>query len=211
MRRLAAAALLILPLALASACATTRYDAEPALREAAHREALALLARARVWDDPALSDYLARLGTRLTGATLRFHVLRDPSLGLFSLPDGQVFVHTGLLAATESEAQLAALLGHELAHVLGRDALAAGPPAPVKTRLDAGAAASPTAAAIFALGLSLTARAALAGYGDEREDTADVAGLAGLVRAGWDPKEAPVIYLRLAAQAPEGEIGRAHV
>ncbi len=203
MTRLAAAALLAVTL-LASACATTRYAADPALREAAHREAAALLQHVRVWDDPALADYLAGLGRRLSGATLRFHVLRDPSLALFSLPDGQVFVHTGLLAATENEAQLAALLGHEIAHVLNRDALEAGEPRRVRPRLDAGAATSPTAAAIFSLGLPLTARAALRGYGGRREDAADVVGLASLVRGGWDPKEASAIYLRLAAQAPEG-------
>jgi predicted Zn-dependent protease len=187
-----------------SACATTRPLDAPALRALAERETTALLQRTTAYDDPALTAYLAEIGERLYGATLSFHVLRDPTLGLFALPDGQVFVHTGLLAAAENEAQLAALLGHEIAHVLLRDAVDSGAPPPVAPSLDPETAASPTAAAIHARDLRLTARAALDGYGGERERAADVMGLAAAARGGWDPKEAPVAFVRLAARALQG-------
>ena len=125
MRRAVALALVLVPL-LASACATRRWASE--LRERAYTEEIALLQRVSVYDDPALAVYLSGLGQRLTGARLPFHVLRDPTLNLFATPTGEVIVHTGLLAAADNEAQLAAALAHELAHVVQGDALESGEP-----------------------------------------------------------------------------------
>jgi beta-barrel assembly-enhancing protease len=200
-RRLAAGGLVVAAL-LTAACASRRVD-EPMLWADAHAEETTLLSRAAVYDDPALLAYLDELGQRLVGAALPFQVLRDPTLNLFALPDGHVFVHTGVLAVTENEAQLAALLAHEIAHVFHRDAFELGAP-PRIASLEGPVGASRTADAIRVQGLRLTAEAAITGYGRARERAADGAGVASLVRAGWDPKQAPVIYLRLAAQSLEG-------
>lgn len=189
---------------LAAGCAGRPWAEEPALRDRSHKEELALLQRVRAYEDPALTAYLERLAQRLTGATLPFTVVRDPTLNLFAMPTGAVFVHTGVLAAADGEAQLAAILAHEISHVLDRDPLEDGDPDPVEPRLDGEALTSPTAAAIFALRLPLAARAAMTGYGHARERAADATGLASLERAGWDPTEAPVVFLRLAAQAQDG-------
>jgi len=52
-----------------------------------------------------------------------FHLLRDPqTVNAFALPGGQVFLTAGLLRRLSSEAQLAAVLGHEVGHVVGRHA-----------------------------------------------------------------------------------------
>src|SRR5262245_43805018 len=48
-----------------------------------------------------------------------FFVLRDPSPNAFALPNGHVYVHTGMLARLRDEAQLACLLAHEISHVAG--------------------------------------------------------------------------------------------
>ena len=202
MRRAVALALVLVPL-LASACATRRWASEPVLRERAYTEEIALLQRVSVYDDPALAVYLSGLGQRLTGARLPFHVLRDPTLNLFATPTGEVIVHTGLLAAADNEAQLAAALAHELAHVVQGDALESGEPEPLAPRLQGDALGSRTAQAIFALGLPVTARAAITGYGRERERDADAAGLVSLARAGWDVGEAPAMFRRLTARARE--------
>ncbi|HET7340214.1 MAG TPA: M48 family metalloprotease [Methylomirabilota bacterium] len=203
MRR-AAAAWLVLAALATSACATHRLD-EPALSTETGREAAALLARVSLEDDPALLAYLTDLGRGLGGASVTVHVVRDPTLALFALPDGHVFVHTGLLAAMDDEAQLAAVLAHEIAHVLAGDALEAGEPRPPAPSLGGGAAASPTARVIHALDLRLVARAAMTGYGRRRERAADAASLAVIMRRGWDPSEAPIAYERLAARAAEDE------
>lgn len=49
----------------------------------------------------------------------RFFVLRDPSPNAFALPNGDIYVHTGMLARLSDESQLAALLAHEINHVAG--------------------------------------------------------------------------------------------
>lgn len=53
----------------------------------------------------------------------RFFVIENPTFNAFALPNGMVFVHTGLLAQLENEAQLAAVLGHEVAHATHEHAL----------------------------------------------------------------------------------------
>ena len=49
----------------------------------------------------------------------RFFVLRDPSPNAFALPNGDIYMHTGMLARLSDTAQLAAILGHEVNHVAG--------------------------------------------------------------------------------------------
>jgi predicted Zn-dependent protease len=52
-----------------------------------------------------------------------FHVLRDPSPNAFALPNGSIYVHTGMLARLQDEDELAALLAHEITHVAGHHTL----------------------------------------------------------------------------------------
>ena len=178
----------------------------------AEREATALLKRVRLYEDPLLDAYLGRLGDRLVpdgartaGApSLRFSVIRDPTLAAFALPDGRVFVHTGLLAAVEGEAQLALVLAREIAHVVQRHALVvsrAGGLIPV--RFEGVAPLSPTAAAIAGTSATLARLAALDGYGTRLEREADAAALAGLVRGGWDLTAATAVYTVLARDRGE--------
>ena len=60
---------------------------------------------------PATDDYI----------DYRFYLVRDPSPVSFSLVDGQVYLHSGLLARLENESQLAAVLAHEIHHVAAHD------------------------------------------------------------------------------------------
>jgi beta-barrel assembly-enhancing protease len=179
----------------------------------AEREATALVGRVRLYDDPAFSAYLARLGERLVPAgarvagapRLEVSVIRDATLNAFALPDGRLFVHTGLLATVETEAQLALLLAREVAHVVHRDALVAARGGGVTpTRYEGATPLSPTAAAILGGDAALARLAAMTGYGAVAEREADAAALASLVRGGWDARRATLVWQVLERESAEG-------
>ncbi len=209
---------------------------ERALWAKAEKEEEALLKKARVYDDPLLEEYLARIGDRLTpddvrnagGPGFKFGVMRDPTLNAFALPNGHIYVHTGLLSRLDNESQLAMILGHEMTHVTHRHALSfqrdiqtkqivytvAAVAASVGVAAVAGSRAGKgdyvgaavigqTANAILGLGLALTTMAAISGYGRDLERDADSAGMENLVRAGYDPKEAPKVFALLRSESKD--------
>jgi predicted Zn-dependent protease len=73
--------------------------------------------------DPAVTSYVEALGQRIwansQGGQIqpRFFVVKNDELNAFAIPGGNVYVYTGLLDAAENEAELSAVLGHELGHV----------------------------------------------------------------------------------------------
>jgi predicted Zn-dependent protease len=79
-----------------------------------------------LYPSPELQSYVGALGSRLAGASERpelpwsFKVVDDPSVNAFALPGGFIYVTRGLLAYLSSEAQLVAVLGHEVGHVTAR-------------------------------------------------------------------------------------------
>src|SRR5436309_3845343 len=78
---------------------------ERALWAKAEKEEEALLKKAKVYDDPMLEEYLARIGDRLTpdqvreagGPGFKFGVIRDTTLKAFSLAIGHIYVHTAMV------------------------------------------------------------------------------------------------------------------
>ena len=104
----------------------TRLDLE-LLRQA---DAFDQLAEERGWvyTDSKASEYLEKLGLTLVPQQLpenvkwRFHVIRDVDANAFALPNGSIYVNTGLLARMENEAQMAGVLAHEITHVVHRHA-----------------------------------------------------------------------------------------
>ncbi len=80
-----------------------------------------------VLEDEAANAYLFRVGSSLIPAGLvlenvnwKFRALRDPEPNAFALPNGSIYVTTGLLALVDNESQLAAIIAHELTHVMRR-------------------------------------------------------------------------------------------
>lgn len=69
------------------------------------------------------SERLTRIGQTIAphlrrhGIEYQFHVIDLPAMNAFALPGGQIFVLRGLLEFLESDAELAAVLGHEMSHV----------------------------------------------------------------------------------------------
>lgn len=76
-----------------------------------------------IYADESWQAYVQELGERIllhsphAGREYHFHVIDSPSVNASALPDGYIFVHRGILPYMSSEDELAAVLGHEIAHV----------------------------------------------------------------------------------------------
>jgi predicted Zn-dependent protease len=77
--------------------------------------------------DEAANAYLVRVGRLLLPKGLviekvswKFRALRDPQPNAFALPNGSIYVTTGLLNLVDNESELAAIIAHEMTHVMGR-------------------------------------------------------------------------------------------
>lgn len=94
--------------------------------EAATGEQLAQyqLSKSRVVEDEKINNYVQGVGNKLAKLMGRddfnyeFYVVQNPSVNAFALPGGKVFINSGLLDKLGSEAELAGILSHELAHTV---------------------------------------------------------------------------------------------
>lgn len=88
-----------------------------------------ILAQIPAYEDDALQAYVQAVGDKVAAAShrpelyYRFTVLDRPEINAFALPGGYIYIFRGLLAFLNSEAELAAVLGHEIAHVTARHAV----------------------------------------------------------------------------------------
>ena len=81
--------------------------------------------QAKVVDDPIIAEYVNRIGQNLvrnSDAKVPFtiKVLDSEEVNAFALPGGFFFVNTGLILKADNEAELAGVMGHEIAHVAAR-------------------------------------------------------------------------------------------
>src|SRR2546425_6818507 len=158
----------------------------------------------KVWDDPLLDAYLGDIVQRLAAVahprpfTYSIRVVKDASINAFTFGGGALYVNAGLLARMDNEAQLAMVLGHEIAHVT-ESHVVRGIESNYNTQLlgqitGQAAAASgkiPLTPGVFNLTYEYSMKAALSGHGRSSESEADVIGLEYMVKAGYDPREAP--------------------
>jgi predicted Zn-dependent protease len=160
-----------------------------------------------LYRDPEIETYLNEVAARLNAFTdspdifFKIKIINDPNLNAFAFPNGVIYVHTGVLARMENEAQLAALLAHEMTHCTLRHSLRA-----LKSRRDPAdnrAAAQPSIdnVAMFRdLARILGANgsmAAVTGYSREFEAEADRDGLDLMAKAGYDPRQALNLFEHL--------------
>ena len=159
--------------------------------------------------DPQVVAYVKRVGEKLARVADRklpyeFVVLNNSTPNAWALPGGKIAVNRGLLTELRSEAELAAVLGHEIVHAaarhgaqqLQRGLLMQGVVAIV------GATTSSSqygglATTAASLGSSLTGRA----YGRDAEREADFYGMRYMLRAGYDPYAAVTLqetFVRLS-------------
>ncbi len=131
----------------------------------------------------------------------RFAVVNSPVPNAFALPDGQIYVHQGLLALLENEAQLAAVLAHEVIHVEGHHSIVNARQARAKV---GGMIALSVILGDIGNLINIAFVAAIIGYGRDLEKEADVRGLERTLEAGYDPREMPRVF-ELLDQDPEGD------
>jgi len=108
-------------------------------------------------------------------------------MNAFALPNGAIYLHAGILARMENEAQLAALLGHEGTHAVNRHAVKGHRELLNKSTLYA-------AVTLGGWGGSLFTVASVTGYRRDLEREADAEGYRRMVAAGYDPSEAPKLF-----------------
>ncbi len=173
-----------------------------------------LVATVGLYDDDELADYVDDVGHRLAAASERpylpwsFKVLDDPTVNAFALPGGYVYVTRGILAELDSEAELAAVLGHEIGHVTARHSVHRQSEQLLATAgvITAAVVLDPDHAEGWAdlgmLGLSL----AFLSYSRVDERQADDLGLRYMMRAGYDPQQMPGVFemLERVGQAEGG-------
>jgi predicted Zn-dependent protease len=158
-------------------------------------------------DGPAV-DLVRRVGAAVAPERpvddyqrFRFAVVRNPVPNAFALPDGQVYVHAGLLALLENEAQLAAVLAHECMHVEGHHSIVNARQA--RKKQGGMVVLSVLLGDIGGL-VNVALQAAIFGYSRDLEQEADVGALQRVLDAGYDPRATPRIY-DLLEEDPEGE------
>ncbi len=146
----------------------------------------------KAYESAALQDYVNGVGQKIAQQSHRpnlqyhFTVLDSPEVNAFALPGGYVYITRGILAYLNSEAELAAVLGHEIGHVTARHGVRQ---ASAAQAADIGmAVASIFVPQINSANLGQTlAGALLSGYGRDHELEADRLGADYLARTGYDP------------------------
>ena len=130
-------------------------------------------------------------------------LIRDPQANAFVLPNGKVVVYTGLLPIAKSDAGLAAVLGHEVGHVVARhsaERLSQSMLAQtgVQAANAAVAAYDPRFETVTAAALGLGAQyGVLMPYNRQQESEADHLGIIFMAKAGYDPAEAIALWERM--------------
>lgn len=164
-----------------------------------------------VIDDPEVASYIQSLGQRLVSRSpdaqgqFTFFVVAAPSINAFAGPGGFIGVHSGLIIATRSESELAAVLAHEIAHVTQRHIARTVEEA---QRMTLPAAAAVLAALIIGSQNAELGQAALAAstagqiqhqinFTRANESEADRVGMQILANTDFDPRSMPSFFERL--------------
>lgn len=152
--------------------------------------------------DKALNDYVSGIACRLAGPhcpDLRVYLVRTPLFNAMMAPNGMMQIWSGLLLRMTSEAQLAAVIGHEMGHYLARHSIERIRSAKTATAvghylgLALGAVRSSNAGHI-ANTADIALIAGFLSYGRDQEREADGIGLDLMKRAGYAPLEAARVW-----------------
>jgi predicted Zn-dependent protease len=167
-----------------------------------------------LYPDEALQAYLADLGRRMAARTERptlpwtFRVVDDPTVNAFALPGGYVYLTRGILAHLGSEAEMMAVVGHEIGHVTARhSASQISRSQGLLGLLVVGMAVKPELqrfAGLAQTGLGLL----FLKFGRDDEREADDLGLRYLMQQGYDPRQMLGVFATLDRVGSAAGAGR---
>ncbi len=157
-----------------------------------------------------VAEYLLVPSLKQAGVKVQVRIIENPMLNAFAFPHGVIYLHTGILARMENEAQLATLLGHELTHATHRHAIQEMRSLKTTTATLAGlgvvlAPFGPLGSLAMVLG-QVGGLAAVTGYSRSLEAEADQVGLDLVVAAGYDPHESPKLFEYLKRDLEEQDL-----
>ena len=135
-------------------------------------------------------------------------VFQDDAVNAFALPGGKIGVFTGLLKVATNQDQLAAVIGHEIAHVTQQHSnervsqafVAEGGLAVASAAIGSGGAQHDLAMAALGIGAQY---GVLMPFGRTQESEADVVGLEYMARAGFNPAGAVQLWKNMSASSPD--------
>lgn len=211
---------LFVPVLLLSACVKTPVSGKTAFiltSESEENELGAkayeeILRKSKFSYDAKSNDLLRRVGTRIAAVADKpdyqweFRLIESKEKNAFCLPGGKIAVYTGILSVMDNEAQLATVLGHEVAHAIARHAgqritLQYGEQATfalLSGLLDMESSVKKTLL-LQALGLGAAVGASLP-FSRAQESEADYIGLIYMGMAGYEPAEAEVFWENFSKQ-----------
>ena len=162
----------------------------------------------------AMVDRVGRRIVDAAGLTSQYRwevtLIRENQANAFVLPNGKIVVYTGLLGPAKNEAGLAAVLGHEVGHVVARHSAerlsqSMLAQAGVQAANVAVAAYDPRFAAVTGAALGLGVQyGALMPYNRAHESEADHLGIIYMAKAGYDPAESIALWERMEAGGTSG-------
>lgn len=153
----------------------------------------------RYYIDPEIQAYVSSVGQKLAAVSdnknlpYEFVVLNNPVPNAWALPGGKLAINTGLLVELEDEAQLAAVLGHEIVHAAARHGasqMSKGTLFNVGTQVAGIASQQAGYGSLGGVAAQLGSAAWMSRYGREDELESDNYGMLYMSRAGYDPQAA---------------------
>ena len=202
-------------------CATNPVSGNPEMVLMSEEKEIALgrqlhprvIAEFGVYPDPEMQAYVNEIGQRLAANSERAHlewtftVLDDDMVNAFAMPGGHVYITRGILAHLNSEAELAAVLGHEIGHVTARHAIARDRNQKLLSLLSTATSVA-AGTSMAGQGTSLLGGAAISGFARDQELEADEHGARYIAMSGY-PTDAVYTAVEILKRREQFEIERA--